>query len=95
MRTILVTVGTSLLTNAERELGKKTKELSDAQIAKYLEIAEPEKASAETNSLSRLLQENDRIIFLHSATKEGERCAQLLKNYYKKKTLQSRDAANS
>ena len=84
MRTILVTVGTSLLTNAERELDEKANELSDAQIANYLRKTDPEKASAETNSLSKLLQEGDRIIFLHSDTKEGKRCAQLLKKHYER-----------
>ena len=84
MRTVLVTVGTSLLTNAERELGSKADELTDDQIANYLRTTEPEKASAETNSLSKLLQEGDRIIFLHSDTEAGERCAQLLKNHYER-----------
>lgn len=83
MRTILVTVGTSVLTNAERALGKKPDELSDAEIANHLRISEPEKASAETNSLSKLnLQKGDKIIFLHSDTPEGERCARLLRNHY-------------
>lgn len=75
MRTIVTTVGTSLLTNAER--AGKAKSLQT-----YLRFTEQEKASAETNSLSRLLQEGDRIVFLHSQTKEGERAATALATFY-------------
>ncbi len=83
MRTILTTVGTSLLTNSARILAPETP--TDEQIAHYLRTADPEKASAETNSLSRILQDGDQIIFLHSDTEEGARCAQLLKNHYEQK----------
>ncbi|GIV17708.1 MAG: hypothetical protein KatS3mg022_3143 [Armatimonadota bacterium] len=76
MRTIISTVGTSLLSNAERA-GKK----DDLQT--YLRFTEPEKASAETNSLSRLLQEGDHIVFLHSQTQEGKRAAEALATFYK------------
>lgn len=76
MRTIIATVGTSLLTNAERA-GKG----NDLQT--YLRFTEPEKASAETNSLSRLLQEGDRIVFLHSQTEEGKRAADALATFYR------------
>jgi putative CRISPR-associated protein (TIGR02619 family) len=76
MRTIIATVGTSLLTNAERA-GKQ----NDLQI--YLRFTEPEKASAETNSLSRLLQPGDKIVFLHSQTEEGRRAAEALATFYK------------
>lgn len=76
MRTIIVTVGTSLLSNAERA-GKG----NDLQT--YLRFTEPEKASAETNSLSRLLQEGDRIVLLHSQTEEGKRAAEALATFYR------------
>lgn len=76
MRTIIVTVGTSLLSNAQRA-GKE----DDLQT--YLRFTEPEKASAETNSLSRLLHEGDRIVFLHSQTEEGKRAAEVLATFYK------------
>ncbi|MER3473403.1 MAG: hypothetical protein C4335_05085 [Armatimonadota bacterium] len=75
LRTIVTTAGTSLLTNAER--AGKAKSLQT-----YLRFTEQEKASAETNSLSRLLQEGDRIVFLHSQTKEGERAATALATFY-------------
>lgn len=80
MRTILTTVGTSLLTNSAKSLNTETP--TDEQIAHYLRTTDPEKASAETNSLSRILQKGDQIIFLHSDTEEGARCARLLKNHY-------------
>ena len=81
MRTLLVTVGTSLVQNARRDLKK---ELSDTEIANYLRCTPPEQASAETNSLSRILQEGDKIIFLHSQTHEGRFCAKALKQHYQK-----------
>lgn len=62
MRTILVTVGTSLLSNAKRDF--KVEHPSDQQLANYLRHTDAEKATAETNSLSRLLQEGDRVILL-------------------------------
>ncbi|MGE0826963.1 MAG: putative CRISPR-associated protein [Candidatus Binatia bacterium] len=80
MRTILTTVGTSLLGNAKRDL--KVEQLSDQQLANYIRHTLPEKVSAETNSLSRLLQDSDRIIFLHSHTEEGKRCAETLQRHY-------------
>ena len=87
MRTILTTVGTSLWANARRDL----KLPHDAPISKhehdltnYLRQTPPEKASAETNSLKRLLQEGDRIIFIHSDTEEGRLCADALKSFYQK-----------
>lgn len=80
MRTIITTVGTSLLNNAKRDLG--TDQLDHAAIANYHRRTEPERASAETNSLSRLLLSDDRIVFLHSQTPEGEQCARALHNHY-------------
>jgi len=76
MHTIIATVGTSLLSNAERA-GKQ----NDLQT--YLRFTEPEKASAETNSLRHLLHEGDRIVFLHSQTEEGKRAAEALATFYK------------
>jgi putative CRISPR-associated protein (TIGR02619 family) len=76
MRTIIATVGTSLLHNARRA-GK------EEDLQTYLRFTEPEKGSAETNSLSRLLQEGDRIVFLHSQTEEGKRAAEALATFYK------------
>lgn len=83
MRTILVTVGTSLLGNIKRDCNLAQPD--EQQIANYLRHTEPEKASAETNSLSRLLQEKDTITFIHSQTPAGEQCATALQKHYKGK----------
>jgi putative CRISPR-associated protein (TIGR02619 family) len=80
MRTILTTVGTSLLTNAKRDL--KVEKPDQQQLANYVRHTPPDKASAETNSLSRLLKADDRIVFLHSQTEEGKQCAETLRRHY-------------
>lgn len=80
MRTILTTVGTSLLENYRRE--RKQELPTEDHLFFYLRDASPEKASAETNSLSRLLREGDRIVWLHSQTDEGRRCAKALRRHY-------------
>lgn len=87
MRTILTTVGTSLLTNAEKYFKRSIQDLGDAEIANYLRISKPEEASAETNSLSRILREGDHIVFIHSDTRDGERCANLLRNHYRNRNF--------
>lgn len=82
-RTIITTVGTSLLTNAQRDLRLPQEKLPDpTELAQYLRRTPPEKASAETNSLSRLLQKGDHVIFLRSQTEEGQRCAEALARHY-------------
>lgn len=83
MRTILTTVGTSLLMNAKRDL--KVEKPGEQQLANYVRHTDAEKASAETNSLSRLLQTDDRILFLHSQTDEGKMCAETLRRHYEGK----------
>lgn len=81
MRAILTTVGTSLLSNAKRDL--QCGEPTDQQLANYLRHTEAAKASAETNSLSRLLRQGDRIVFLCSPTDEGKQCAEALARHYR------------
>jgi putative CRISPR-associated protein (TIGR02619 family) len=88
MRTILTTVGTSLLSNARRDL--RVAQPDTQQIANYLRHTEAIKASAETNSLSRLLQSNDRVVFLLSQTDEGHRCAAALASYYENNAYPTR-----
>lgn len=78
--TILTTVGTSLLTNAKRDLG--VGQSDEQQLANYIRHTNAEKACAETNSLSRLLQPGDCIVLLHSQTEDGARCAEALRRYY-------------
>jgi putative CRISPR-associated protein (TIGR02619 family) len=83
MRTILTTVGTSLLTNAARHLGIEKPDRQD--LANYLRRTSPEKASAEANSLSRLLKQDDQIVFLHSQTEQSKLCAEALRGEYERK----------
>lgn len=80
MQTILTTVGTSLLGNAGRALGRSP--LTDHDLASYLAGEDPAKASAEMNVLHRLGQPGDRLVFLHSHTEEGRRCAEALRRHY-------------
>lgn len=81
MRTILVTTGTSLLSNIKKEL--KVEEPNEAQLGNFLAHADPAKACAETNSLSRMLEDGDRLVFLRSQTKEGKLCAEALARHYR------------
>lgn len=85
MRTILNTVGTSLLTNAARSLG--IADPNEKQIYHYLHGTVLEKAAAETNSIDRLLREGDRLVFLHSHTAQGKLCADLLCRYFSGKKI--------
>jgi putative CRISPR-associated protein (TIGR02619 family) len=51
-------------------------------LANYLRHTATDKASAETNSLSRLIPSGDRVVFLHSQTAEGEQCAAALEKHF-------------
>ena len=73
---ILTTVGTSLLSNANREGYKQ-----DEEILGYI-AQSPNAASAETNSLRRIMQKDDEIVLLHSDTDDGKRAAELLERYW-------------
>lgn len=66
--------------NAKRELQKENP--SEQELIHYLRNSDPVKASAETNSLFRLLQEEDKILFFHSETDEGRLCAKTLQTHY-------------
>lgn len=81
MPTILATVGTSLLGNARRDL--QAEQPNAQQLANSLRHTDVVLASAETNSLSRLVQAQDRIVFLCSQTPEGRQCAAALASHYK------------
>lgn len=84
MRTVLTTVGTSLMNNlrSHRKLDREYIP-SLEELIQYLSEAPIEKASAETNSLLRLLQEGDKIVFLRSETDEGRLCTEALAHYYR------------
>lgn len=73
---ILTTVGTSLLLNARRD-----NRVQDSEILAYIK-QDPIKASAETNSLKRILHKGDEIVLLHSDTEEGARAAEFLEMYW-------------
>ncbi len=82
-RTIISTVGTSLINNAGRKIGAD-KARDKAELIRYLQAEPQEKASAEANALSRVVQKNDRLVFLHSHTEDGLTCAEALCAYYQK-----------
>lgn len=86
-RNIICTTGTSLLTNPDRPWSpwRRGDELPSLnEMLKWLTSADLQVASAESNTLSALLlNENDRLCFLHSATPEGRLCAAALKEFYK------------
>jgi putative CRISPR-associated protein (TIGR02619 family) len=91
MKTIIMTVGTSLLTNPDRDLpqnqkrpwvGQKT--IGDYAIAKkWMSQTQPEIISAETNTFLRLNPNlNDEVILLHSETPSGLECAEVIQIYF-------------
>lgn len=80
MRTIISTVGTSLLTNAKRQLGAA--ELSQESLLRFLIDVSPVDACAETNCLHRIVQEQDNLVFVCSATAEGRLCAETLAKHF-------------
>lgn len=84
MRTIISTVGTSLLKCS----GANSPTL--AELLHFLSSEDPKRACAETNSLWHLLKKEDESYFLHSDTEEGELCARALVEYYKKQGYASR-----
>ena len=92
MKTIIMTVGTSLLTNRDPELTEKRPWLGQKTIGDRTQaldwMAKTELAliSAETNTLSRLdLNSNDDIILLHSDTPSGLECTQILQHFFQEK----------
>ncbi len=93
MRTVICTVGTSLIRNTRRDTGEV--QINRWQIINRLNSVSAEEASAETNSITRLrkkevIQEGDRLVFLNSATEEGELCSDVLAEYYKKGNFETR-----
>ncbi len=80
MKTVITTVGTSVLSNYRKanslHPGGPLPELD--VLARYLKQTPVTEASAETNSLSRLLDKSATIDLLHSCTPEGKLCAAAL-----------------
>jgi len=84
-RTIINTVGTSLFTNAARDMGREAP--SEKEMERYLKETDPERASAETNAITRLYREGDRLVFLHSHTERGRACATVLLRHYRRQGI--------
>lgn len=89
MQTIIMTVGTSLLTNLDKDLqpqrpwvGQKT--IGDPEQAlAWMKRTDLELISAETNTYLRLdPTSNDALILLHSETPDGLECAQILQLFF-------------
>lgn len=82
MRLIISTVGKSLISNLpQQEQEHAATELLVKQIWERGEIA----ASAETNALSHIINEEDELLFLFSDTPEGISASQALVGYYLQK----------
>ena len=78
MRTILTTVGISVMSPIKHDGNTP----NDQKLASYLRNTNAATASAETNSLSRILEKNDNIVFLCSDTDSGRLCANALSTHY-------------
>jgi len=95
MRTIITTVGTSLLTNRDDRpwagwrFGSALPEPDD--VRRWLITAAPERASAEIHTWSKLeiLTEpkGEKVLLVHSHTPDGRYCAERLKEYAQRKRL--------
>lgn len=88
-RLLIVTVGTSLLTNRDDRPwagwnGRGGDPLPDAAaVETWLDRTDPVQASAETNTLQAIgVQDSDRLLFLHSDTPEGRFCSERLQHFY-------------
>lgn len=77
MRTVITTVGTSLLKNAAREMN-----VAEPCLKSFLSFCDPKMACAETNSLSRILRDEDSIVFIYSQTEKGRQCAEALEAHF-------------
>jgi putative CRISPR-associated protein (TIGR02619 family) len=91
MQTIIMTVGTSLLTNLDKDLqpqrpwvGQKT--IGDPEQAlAWMKRTDLELISAETNTYYRLdPTPGDALVLLHSATPHGLECARILKLFFER-----------
>jgi putative CRISPR-associated protein (TIGR02619 family) len=88
METMIMTVGTSLLSNRDENLDNKRpwvgqKIIGDHKIAlEWMSEIEPEFISAETNTFWRLNPSfKDEILLLHSDTPSGLECAEIVQEY--------------
>lgn len=90
MTTIITTAGVSLYSNTRRHLEEMTGtkvNLGDDEMQAYLR-ATPEKASAEANSLLKMIQPGDHLVFLVTETLLAQRCIKQLEDFFKDKGFQ-------
>lgn len=82
-RLLIITVGTSLLTNRGWK-GSDGDPLPNAtDVETWLNRTDPVQASAETNTLQAIdVQESDHLLFLHSDTAQGRFCSERLQHFY-------------
>ncbi len=81
-RTIIVTVGTSLLGNARRAAAGSAA-MDIHALRAYLKITKRVTSSAEMNSLDRMnVDGGDDLLFIHSATDDAHLCAEALADYW-------------
>lgn len=81
MRKIITTTGTSLLTNAARELNKKPALVTDNELHLFWQQVGVAAASAETNSLLKIAKPDEEIVLLYTNTPEGKKCAFEVQRY--------------
>jgi len=85
-RYLVCTVGTSLLTNQGTPWGgwRRSEPLPPSEdVVGWLAGADPQTASAETNTLHHVgVDPDDRLFLLHSSTPEGAFCAECLQEHY-------------
>jgi putative CRISPR-associated protein (TIGR02619 family) len=96
MRTIITTVGTSLLTNRDDRPWRwrfGAPFPPEQTIAKWLPTAHPTAISAETHTWYRLgtfeSGPTTQIVLIHSATSDGQFCAEQLRQYAESKSLKA------
>jgi len=82
MYAIVTTVGRSLLDNFRRSSGSDN--VDHDRLVNFLKTADMAAASAETNSLSRLLKKysDAKLQFIHSDTEEGRLCSKALARHF-------------
>lgn len=85
MRTIITTVGTSLLTNRDGRPWSKEPLPDPGEVAAWLKTADPCHASAELHTWFRLglfkQPASERVRLIHSHTPDGRFCAECLRDY--------------
>lgn len=91
MRTIITTVGTSLLNNRDGRPWSKDPLPDPAVVAAWLQDADPRRASAELHTWFRLglfeQPTHERVRLIHSHTPDGQFCAERLRDYAQRHRL--------